>query len=105
MHAAALYSLVDRLYELAMLGLCGRVVAARHCPLEAVEVRLDLRRVTAVFQPLTLSADNPLLLGVDVRHDSKQPRTAAARAYYSALVRDETIAAPLGRPFGSGQYA
>jgi putative peptidoglycan lipid II flippase len=33
---------------------------------------------------------------VNVGHDSKQPRLAAARAYYSALVSDETTVAPTG---------
>jgi putative peptidoglycan lipid II flippase len=39
---------------------------------------------------------------VNVRHDSKQPRLAAARLYYSALVSDETTAGPAGGPPGSG---
>jgi putative peptidoglycan lipid II flippase len=39
---------------------------------------------------------------VNVRHDSKQPRLAAARLYYSALVSDETSAGPVGGPPGPG---
>ncbi|MDQ6805481.1 MAG: murein biosynthesis integral membrane protein MurJ, partial [Actinomycetota bacterium] len=51
---------------------------------------------------LTFGADDPLLLGVNVRHDSNQPRLAAARDYYSALVSDETTAGVPGVAPGSG---
>jgi len=75
-----------------MLGIGRLGVAAGNGPLEPAEVRLDLRRVASILESLALGALNALLLGMDVGHDSKQPRGSAARAYYSALVSAETLA-------------
>ncbi len=59
---AALDGLVDQPDQLAVLGLGGIVVATLDSSLEAAEVRLDRRRVAPVLEPLTLGAEDPLLL-------------------------------------------
>jgi hypothetical protein len=59
---ASLNRLVDRLDELAVLGIGLRVLARGDGVLEAAEVRLDPRRVATVLEPLTLGAKDPLLL-------------------------------------------
>ena len=59
---AALDGLVDRPHELAVLGVGAFVVARGDRALEAAEVRLDLRGVAAVLEPLALGPQDPLLL-------------------------------------------
>jgi len=62
MQSAALDGLVDRLDQLAVLGIRLRIVAGGDRGLEAAEEGLDLRGVAAVLEPLALGAQNPLLL-------------------------------------------
>jgi hypothetical protein len=52
----ALDGLVDQRHELAMLDRDLLVVARVHSGLEPPEIRLDLRRVVAVLEALTLGA-------------------------------------------------
>src|SRR5690242_5791151 len=63
---AALDRLVDRAYELAMLGVGGGLIATGDGGLQPAEVGLDLGGVAAVLQALTLGAQDPLLLGMNV---------------------------------------
>src|SRR5438876_3270178 len=91
---AALDGLVDRALQAHVLGLGGRLVAARHGVGEGVEVGLDRGGVVAVLRALALAAEDALLLGVDVGHrKSREAPAEAARArrgapYYSGLVHD-----------------
>ncbi len=62
MQRSALDGLVDRLDELAMLGVRLRAVAIGHGSLEPAEERLDLGGVAAVLESLALGARDPLLL-------------------------------------------
>src|SRR5690606_2677052 len=92
---AALDGLVDRLDQVEM----GRssvisVATVGNSRLEATEVGLDRRRVAAVLLPLTLSAKDALLLGVDVGHKKGAEGRASAAAYYSALVKVESAEQP-----------
>lgn len=87
-----------------MLAVGGGVIPGLDRPLQAAEVGLDPGRVAPVFEPLALGSQDPLLLGVDIGHrlrlKQSRGRGAAARAYYSALVSDETIVSdpPSGVP-------
>ena len=72
MQRPALYRLVDQLHDAAMLGLGLLGVAAGDGRLEAAEVGLDRRRVTPILAALALSAQDALVLGVDVGHTQRR---------------------------------
>src|SRR5207248_11058217 len=59
---APLDRLVDRLHQRAVLDVDRGAVATGDRVLETAEVGLDLGRVAAVLQPLTLGAEDALLL-------------------------------------------
>ncbi len=67
-HGAALDRLVDRALQQPVLLGRTLLVAVSHGSLQAAEVRLHGRGIAAVLQSLTLGAQDPLLLRVDIRH-------------------------------------
>ncbi len=96
-----------------MRGLRALGVTALRQLLQAAEVRLDRRGVQAVLRVLTLGAQDPLLLRVDVGHGgprrAKQPLWRAAErrtiAALPAIAETEAEAASGSTPGGTGRVA
>src|ERR1700712_4041403 len=63
--------LVDRLHEVAMLGVGLRIVPLGNRGLEATVEGLGGGRVAAGVQALTLGPEDALLLRVNVRHERR----------------------------------
>ncbi len=72
-----------------MLGVGGRTLAGGDGALEAAEVRLDPRHIAPILEPLTLGAEDPLLLRGNVCHGPKNAAVVMPR-------RARTIAAQVG---------
>src|SRR5205823_8255205 len=74
---AALDGLVDRLHKHPVLVVGRWLIPSLDRPRKPAEVGLDPRRVAPVLEPLALSAQDPLLLGMDIGHRLRQSKAAA----------------------------